>query len=76
VEIPAMRDEEQKPDQAKPANKDVISESTSVAEPATRSTGERAKLVRKDARAAQKLARKKRLKTAHRRRLRASHTKG
>lgn len=73
MEIPAMRDETQKENQAKPGAEDVISEKANVA---SRATGGHAKSVRKDPHAAQKLARKKRLRAAHRRRLKASSAKG
>ena len=73
MEIPAMSDEKQKENQAKPAAEDVISEKASVV---NRATGGHAKLARKDPHAAQKLARKKRLRAAHRRRLKASSAKG
>ena len=74
MEIPLMRDEEQKESQGKSAGKDVVSESARVAGSTDRATNGRA--IRKDQHAAKKLARKKRLKAAHRRRLRAPHAKG
>ena len=74
MDIPVMRDEEQKQSQGKSAAKDVVSESASVAGSTDRATKGRA--LRKDQHAAQKLARKKRLKAAHRRKLRAPHAKG
>lgn len=73
MEIPPMGDGKQEEDQAKPVGEQLIPGSTSVA---SRSTGGHAKLVLTDPHAAQKLARKKRLRAAHRRRLKASHAKG
>jgi hypothetical protein len=76
MEIPVMRGEERKEDQASRSAEGVIPQNASVAGSAHAPTGERAKLVSKDPNAARKLARKKKLKTAHRRRLKASHAKG
>jgi hypothetical protein len=76
MEIPAMRGEERKEDQPNRSTEGVIAQNASVAGSAHRATGERAKLASKDPHAARKLARKKKLKTAHRRRLKASHAKG
>lgn len=67
MEISAISDGQQKESQGKP-------ESTNVATAADRASRERVN--RKDQQAAQKLVRKKRLKAAHHRRLKASHTKG
>ena len=74
MEIPLMRDEEQKKSQGKSTAKDVVSESASVAGSTDRAMNGRA--LRKDQHAAQKLARKKRLNAAHRRKSRAPHAKG
>ena len=73
MDIPVMRDEEQKQSPGKSTPKDVVSESASVAG-SDRATNGRA--LHKDQHAAQKLARTKRLKAAHRRQLRAPHAKG
>lgn len=76
MEIQEVRDEKQKEDQPKPATGNVISKNVSGAGSTDRANGGHANPGHKDPRAAQKLARKKRLKAGHRRRLKASHAKG
>ena len=75
MEVSIMPDEEQKEIRAKPATGDVVSKTKNAAS-GNRESGERTNAVPKDPRAAQKLARKKRMKAAHHRRLKASHAKG
>ena len=70
MEVSIRPDEEQKEIPAKPATGDVVSKTKNAA------SGERTNTVHKDPRAAQKRARKKRMKAAHHRRLKASHAKG
>ena len=76
MDVPALQKEEHKVNQAESPASDGVSKRASVATPGDRGAGERAKLVRRDPLAAQKLSRKKRMKAAHRRRLKASHAKG
>jgi hypothetical protein len=76
MEVSTMRDEEQKESQAKSAAGDVISRNENAATSGDRESGERKKIVRRDPHAAQKLAKKKRMRAAHHRRLKASHAKG
>ena len=76
MEFSTKPGEEQKENPAKPAAGDVIPKSQGVSPSRDQASGGRTKTVRKDLHAAQKLARKKRMKAAHRRRLNASHAKG
>ena len=68
--------EEQRETPTKPATENVIPKNQSVSTSRDQASGERTSRVRKDLHAAQKLARKKRMKAAHHRRLNASHAKG
>jgi hypothetical protein len=76
VEVPVMPDKEQKETPSKPAAGEAVSRNRNAAASGDRESGEHTRAVRKDPRAAQKLARKKRMKAAHHRRLKASHAKG
>jgi hypothetical protein len=76
MEVSIRPDEEQKETPAKPAAGEAVSKNKNAAASGDRESGEHTRVVRKDPRAAQKLARKMRMKAAHRRRLRASHAKG
>jgi hypothetical protein len=76
MEVSVRPDEEQREIPTKPAAGDVASKNKQAAAPGDRESGERINAHRKDPRAAQKLARKKRMKVAHRRRLKASSAKG
>ena len=75
MEVLIRPDEEQKEIPAKPATGDVVSKTKNAAS-GNRESGERTNTLHKDPRAAQKLARKKRMKAAHRRRLKASYAAG
>jgi len=76
VEVPVMPDKEQKETPSKPASGEAVSKNKNAAASGDRESGEQTRAIRKDPRAAQKLARKMRMKAAHRRRLKASHAKG
>jgi hypothetical protein len=69
-------DEEQRETPAKPAAGNVVSGNKNAATLEGRESGKRTNTLHKDPRAAQKLARKKRMKAAHRRRLKASYANG
>ena len=73
--ISIKREEKQK-EAAEQADGDTVSQSKNATASMDQQSGERTHPIRKDPRAAQKLARKKRMKAAHRRRLRASYAKG
>ena len=75
MEVSIKPDGEHKETQSKPAIGDAVSKDKSAAS-GNRESRQRTDRVRTDPRAAQKLARKKRMKAAHRRRLNASHAKG
>lgn len=75
MEVSIKRDEGQKETSATPAIGDAISKDKNAAS-GNRESRERTHRVRTDPRAVQKLARKKRMKAAHHRRLKASHAKG
>ena len=76
MEVSVRPDEEQKETPAKPTAGDAVSKNKNAAASVDRGSRERTNRVRTDPRAAQKLARKKRMKAAHHRRLKASHAKG
>ena len=76
MEVSIKPDEEQRETPAKPAAGDVVSKNKNAGASGDRESGQRTNALRKDPRAAQKLARKKRMKAAHRRRLKASSAKG
>jgi hypothetical protein len=76
MESSARPDEEQRETPAKPVSGNVVSKNKYAVASGDRESGERMNTPRKDPRAAQKLARKKRMKAAHRRRLKASSAKG
>ena len=69
-------EEEQKETPAKAATRDAVPQNKNVSASTDRESSGLADAARKDPRAAQKLARKKRMKTAHRRRLKASYANG
>ena len=75
MEVSIKPDEEQKEVAAKPAIDDAVSKDKNAASE-NRGSRARTNRVRTDPHAAQRLARKKRMKAAHRRRLKASHAKG
>jgi len=76
MEVSIKPDEERKETPANLATGDAVSKNQKAAASGDRQSGERTNTARKDPRAAQKLARKKRMKAAHRRKLKASHAKG
>ena len=76
MEISIKPEEEQKETPAKTASGDAVSQNKNASASGDRQSSEPTNTVRKDPRAAQKLARKKRMKTAHRRRLKASYANG
>ena len=76
MEFSTKPSEEQRETPIKPAAGDVVPKNQGVSASRDQASGERTKSVRKDLHAAQKLARKKRMKAAHHRRLNASHAKG
>ena len=76
MEFSTKPSEEQREIPTKPAAGDVMPKNQAVSASRDRASGEQASRVRKDLHAAQKLARKKRMKAAHHRRLNASHAKG
>ena len=76
MEVLIRPDEEQTEIPAKPATGDVVSKTKNAAASGDRQSSERTNTLHKDPRAAQKLARKKRMKAAHRRRLKASYAAG
>ena len=73
MEMSTKHEEKQK---ETPAKLDTISQNKNATASMDQESGARTHLARKDPRAAQKLARKKRMKAAHRRRLKASYAKG
>ena len=75
MEVSITRDDEQKNNPANLVAADLASQNKKAAS-THRESGERAHTAGRDPGAAQKLARKKRMKRAHRRRLKASHAKG
>jgi len=74
MEVSITRDDEQKNNPANLVAADLASQNKAAS--THRESGERAHTAGRDPGAAQKLARKKRMKRAHRRRLKASHAKG
>jgi hypothetical protein len=76
MEVPIKPDAEQRETPTTPAAGDVVSKNNSVAASGNRESGARANTLHKDPRTAQKLARKKRMRAAHRRRLKTSNASG
>lgn len=76
MEVSIKPDEEQKESPVNPTAGDVVPKEKNTTMSRNRESDERAHAVREDPRATQKLARKKRMRAAHRRRLKASHAKG
>lgn len=76
MEMSSKHEEKQKETPAKLAADDTVSQNKNATASMDQESGARTHLARKDPRAAQKLARKKRMKAAHRRRLKASYAKG
>ena len=75
MEMSIKREEKPKEASAEQAG-DTVSQNKNATASVDQQSGERTHPARKDPRAAQKLARKKRMKAAHRRRLKASYAKG
>jgi hypothetical protein len=79
MEVPIKPDAQQRETPTTPAAGDAVSKNNknnSVAAAGNRESGARANTLHKDPRATQKLTRKKRMRAAHRRRLKASSAKG
>lgn len=76
MEISIKREEKQKEAPAKQADGATVSQNKNATASMDQESRERTHPAHKDPRAAQKLARKKRMKAAHRRRLKASYAKG
>ncbi|PYY15426.1 MAG: hypothetical protein DMG60_17660 [Acidobacteria bacterium] len=76
MEVSIKPDEERKETPTNLAAEDAVAKNQKAAASGDRQSGERTNTARKDPRAAEKLARKKRMKAAHRRKLKASHAKG
>jgi hypothetical protein len=76
MEVSIKPDEQQKEPSANLATGHAVSKNKNAAASGDRQSAERTHTARKDPRAAQKLARKKKMKAGHRRRLKASHAKG
>lgn len=76
MEVSIKPDEKQNETPANPAAEDSVSRNKNAAASSDRESGKSKRTVREDPRAARKLARKKRMKASHRRRLKASYAKG
>jgi hypothetical protein len=76
MEISIKREEKQKETPAEQAADDTVSQNKNARASMDQESGARTHPLLKDPRAAQKLARKKKMRAAHRRRLKASYASG